>query len=170
VTRAGGHLRVLSEPGQGARFELYWPRQPGTVVRDAARRPTGGVRGGGERILLVEDEADLRSALQRVLRNTGYGVVGAESAEAALEIAASDEAIDLVVTDVVMPRMSGFDLIEALKAARPEARFLLVSGYLNHPSLRDRELPPGVALLRKPFASDDLTSKVREVLDAARPA
>ena len=170
VTHAGGRIRVLSEPGRGARFELLWPLDRRAPAELAVPEIGRLAPGRGARILLVEDESGLRSALQRVLRDSGYGVVGAENAEVALEIAAKDEPFDLVVTDVVMPRMSGLELIEALRTTRPDTRILLVSGYLNHPSLRDQGLPLGVSLLRKPFASSDLTGKVREVLDAAPPA
>jgi len=166
VKQGGGHARVLSEPGQGARFELYWPRAPQQPVDGDAPAASAAPR-GRERILLVEDEVELRHALHTVLRNSGYAVIEAEDAAAALRTAAKkDEAIDLVLTDVVMPHMSGLELVEELSALRPDAKVLLVSGHLNHPSLRDRELPPGLAFLPKPFLPRDLTAKIREVLDA----
>jgi CheY-like chemotaxis protein len=165
VKHAGGDVRVLSEPGRGARFELYWPR-----VREAAEPcdPAGALGvapRGAERILLVEDDADLRRALADVLDRSGYSVVGAGSAEAALELVAAGE-FDLVVSDVVMPRVHGFELMARLRKAHPSLRLLLISGQLNHPSLRVGELPPGIRLLRKPFEMTDLAATVREVLDA----
>jgi signal transduction histidine kinase/CheY-like chemotaxis protein len=170
VTRAGGLVRVRSEPGRGARFELYWPRERGQRVGLEARepRPEPGNRSG--RILVVEDQRDLRTALERVLRAGGYTVVEAESAKVALEIAARDRAFDLVVTDAVMPQMNGLELVEALRAMRPETRILLISGYLNHPSLRSARLPAGIALLEKPFSLDELASTVAAVLEAPGPA
>jgi DNA-binding response OmpR family regulator len=120
---------------------------------------------GAERILLVEDDADLRGALADVLCRSGYSVVGAGSAEAALQLVAAGE-FDLVVSDVVMPRVHGFELMARLRKAHPSLRLLLISGQLNHPSLRVGELPPGIKLLRKPFEMTDLAATVREVLDA----
>jgi nitrogen-specific signal transduction histidine kinase/ActR/RegA family two-component response regulator len=170
VTRAGGHVRLRSEPGKGARFELYWPRERGERVAQEARgpRPEHSPRGG--RILVVEDQRDLRTALDRVLRASGYTVVEAESAKVALEIAARDHDFDLVVTDAVMPQMNGLELVEALRAMRPETRFLLISGYLNHPSLRSAGLPAGITLLAKPFSLDELAATVAAVLEAPEPA
>ena len=166
VKQGGGHARVLSEPGRGARFELYWPCAAEEAARSEAPPAPAATR-GRECILLVEDEVELRHALHTVLRNSGYTVIEAEDAEAALRAAArKDEVIDLVLTDVVMPHMSGLELVEELAALRPDAKVLLVSGHLNHPSLRDRDLPAGLAFLPKPFLPRDLTAKVREVLDA----
>jgi len=165
VTGGGGHVRLLSDPGEGARFELLWPRtREAPAARsapDAYRRPPKG----RESILLVEDEPDLRHALGRMLRGSGYRVTEAEDGEAALSLASlPDVELDLVLTDLVMPRMSGLELVDRLAALRPDLRVLLVSGHLNHPSLRDRTLREGMALLRKPFEADELTAKVREIL------
>jgi len=168
VKQAGGRVRLLSEPGRGTRVEIYWPRAAETAADPCDERAAPPARGGAERILLVEDDGDLRLSLERVLRSVGYRVTGAENAEAALAAARRDD-FDLVVSDVVMPRMSGFDLIEKLSAARPDLRALLVSGQLNHPSLREHALPPGITLLSKPFSVDDLTSRVREILDGRAP-
>jgi len=113
----------------------------------------------------VEDEPELRHALGRMLRGRGYRVTEAEDGEAALGLASlPDVELDLVLTDLVMPRMSGLELVDRLAALRPDLRVLLVSGHLNHPSLRDRRLREGTALLRKPFEADELTAKLREIL------
>jgi signal transduction histidine kinase/ActR/RegA family two-component response regulator len=170
VRRAGGCVRLLSEPGRGARFELYWPRERGARAALEAHEPRPEPGGRGGRILVVEDQRDLRTALDRVLRAGGYTVVEVESAKAALEVAAREPGFDLVVTDAVMPRMNGLELIEALRAVRPETRILLVSGYLNHPSLRRAPLPAGITLLEKPFSLDELVSTVAAVLEAPPPA
>ena len=167
VNQTGGTVRVQSEPGRGARFELYWPRARELPAPHQALRPERPVSGGGERILLVENERELRRAVQRVLCGQGYAVIDAEDGEVALKLAAADaDGFDLVITDVVMPRMSGFQLVGELSTARPDLKVLLVSGQLNHPSLRGQELPHGVTILPKPFSLRDLTSKVRKVLDA----
>lgn len=167
VNQAGGTVRVQSEPGRGACFELYWPRAWELPAAHEAPRPESPAAGSGERILLVENERELRRAVQRVLCGQGYAVVDAEDGEVALKLAAADaDGFDLVITDVVMPRMSGFQLVGELSTARPDLKVLLVSGQLNHPSLRGQQLPHGVTILPKPFSMRDLTSKVREVLDA----
>ena len=166
VVQAGGYVRVLSEPGKGARFELYWPRsrnQPAAAVGSEATLPS--LR-GDERILLVEDEAELRVALRRLLEGCGYEVFEAADGEAALELARrQDASFDLLLSDVVMPRMGGIELVRRMAALHPETRFLLVSGHLNHPAIRDQKLPESVAMLTKPFDPEDLTTKVREILD-----
>ena len=97
----------------------------------------------------------------------GHPVIDAGDGVTALRMASEDEGeIDLLITDVVMPRMGGLDLVEEMSVKRPGTRVLMMSGHLNHPSLRDWTPPPGVALLPKPFDPEDLTTKVREVLDA----
>jgi CheY-like chemotaxis protein len=104
-----------------------------------------------------------------VLRDDGYEVVEAADGEAALKIAyVPGERFDLVITDVVMPRMSGFEFAERMRAARPDTKLMLVSGQLNHPCLRGRAIPEGLTLLGKPFESNDLQSTVRELLDRGR--
>jgi CheY-like chemotaxis protein len=165
VRQSGGQLRLLSAPGKGTRFEIYWPLAHDGADRDDVASQPLAVRGHDERLLLVEDQQELREALSRVLRDAGYHVVVAGDGEQALDLALEPGAeFDLVVSDVVMPRMSGLDLAEHLAAARPRIKVLLISGHMSHPSLRDREVPLGVSLLAKPFEPGDLAAKVRELL------
>ena len=166
VRQTGGHLRLLSAPGKGTRFELYWPVSRDVEEDLPVQVPALPRRGHDERLLLVEDQQELRDALSRVLTDAGYYVAVARDGEQALDLALEPGAeFDLVVSDVVMPRMSGLDLAEHLVAAKPRIKVLLISGHMSHPSLRDREVPLGVALLAKPFEPGDLTAKVRELLD-----
>jgi signal transduction histidine kinase len=168
VRQSGGQVRLLSAPGKGTRFEFYWPRAADARSGEALPEVAAPLRGHDERVLLVEDQDDLREALRRVLREAGYRVEVAADGAAALDQALEPGAeFDLVVSDVVMPRMSGLDLAEHLAAAKPRTRVLLISGHMAHPSLRDREVPGGVALLAKPFEPHELTAKVRELLGAA---
>jgi DNA-binding NtrC family response regulator len=125
-----------------------------------------GAPRGVERILLVEDEPDLRGALRRVLLERGYEVSDAPDAESALRIVEASAPFDLVVSDVVMPGMSGPELLERL----PGMRALLISGHLNHASAQGRMPPEGVELIRKPFDVGALTAKVRELLDEPPPS
>lgn len=168
LNQHGGTVRVESEPGQGARFELFWPRSRESPVRSVAAVEATPSLGAGERLLLVEDEPDLRLALRRVLVTCGYTVLLADGGESALRVVDDEDGeIDLVITDVVMPRMSGLELAERLRAKWALTKILLISGQLNHPSLRERDLPVHVTLLRKPFQADDLMEVVREILVAS---
>jgi signal transduction histidine kinase/CheY-like chemotaxis protein len=165
VRQSGGQLRLLSAPAKGTRFEIYWPVAHDEADRSEPEAHSLMVRGHDERLLLVEDQQELREALSRVLQDAGYNVCLAADGEQALDLALEPGAeFDLVVSDVVMPRMSGLDLAEHLAAAKPRIKVLLISGHMSHPSLRDREVPLGVALLAKPFEPGDLTAKVRELL------
>jgi DNA-binding NtrC family response regulator len=166
VRQNGGHVRALSEPGEGARFELFWPRVSRATERPERASSRTVPAGSGERILLVEDEQHLRSALHNVLRRSGYRVVEASDARLALDEVSrrGERPFDLVVSDIVMPQMSGIELVEQLKRWQPDLRVLLVSGHRSHPSLRDLDLPPGAAFLAKPFTLGDLTAKVRDLL------
>jgi signal transduction histidine kinase len=165
VRQSGGHLRLLSAAGKGTRFEIYWPLASDAAEHLPATAPALPARGHDERLLLVEDQQELREALSRVLQDAGYHVAVAGDGEQALDLALEPGAeFDLVVSDVVMPRMSGLDLAEHLAAARPRIKVLLISGHMSHPSLRDREVPLGVALLAKPFEPSELTAKIRELL------
>ena len=169
MRQSGGQVRVLSEPGEGSRFELFWPRVLQPPERSIAPSARTLPVGSGERILLVEDEQHLRAALHNVLQRSGYRVVEASNARSALDevsrIGESGEGpFDLVVSDIVMPQMSGIELVERLKSSQPDLRVLLVSGQRSHPSLRDRQLPKGAEFLAKPFTLGDLTAKVRDLL------
>jgi two-component system cell cycle sensor histidine kinase/response regulator CckA len=166
VRQNGGHVRALSEPGEGSRFELFWPRASRAIAPPAPSSARAVPAGSGERILLVEDEQHLRSALHSVLTRTGYHVVEVSDARLALdEVSRNGERpFDLVVSDIVMPQMSGIELVAQLKRRQPDLRVLLVSGHRSHPSLRDLDLPPGAAFLAKPFTLGELTAKVRDLL------
>ncbi len=164
VKQSEGHLRMRSEPGQGTTLEIAWP----VVVEEPDRLPARRVESpaGSERILVVEDEHEVRSLVKRSLEQHGYEVLAAEDAESALKIAKSEtEPLDLLIADVVMPRMSGFELAMRISEARPGMRVILISGHIDHPSLRTASLPPGTAFVPKPFAPHKLALKVREVLD-----
>ena len=122
---------------------------------------------GSETILLVEDEESLRMMIREILEDTGYTVLEASDPEEAPAIARShQEPIALAMTDVVMPRMSGAKLAESLKTVRPESRIIYMSGYTNEAIGHRGVLEAGVAFLQKPFTTESLLRKVREVLDA----
>lgn len=167
VKQSGGHITVESSVGRGTSFRVYLPQVE--VPNDA----DGGARGtvvasGTETILLVEDRPEVRNLALQVLEIYGYSVLPAASGEQALEIASRTDAIDLMVTDVVMPGMTGPQLAQAIKQVRPSLKVIFMSGYADA-ALIPADLSEGTACLQKPFTPEALARQVRQVLDS-RPA
>jgi two-component system, cell cycle sensor histidine kinase and response regulator CckA len=170
IKQSGGNIWVYSEPSQGTTFKIYLPRveKTATVYKPKASSPTAP--GGTETILLVEDEEAVRTMVSKILRNKGYTVLEAAHSEEAFEISERHEGpIHLMVTDVIMPQMSGPELAERLAPRLPEMKVLYMSGYPDNTIVQHGVLEPGTAFLQKPFTLNALESKVREVLDGTRP-
>jgi two-component system cell cycle sensor histidine kinase/response regulator CckA len=166
VTQAGGEVSIASSPGLGTTVTVLLPVAASSPDAPAARPESVPVGGSGETLLVVEDEAALRDVAGRILSGAGYRVLAAECGPEALELAAAHEgAIDLLVSDVVMPGMLGKDLADRLCIARPETRVLYMSGYAQPVLHTHGTLEPGVALLEKPFTANDLLTAVRKRLD-----
>ncbi len=168
VKQSDGHITVESELDQGTTFKLYFPCSD----RRAPVEPTPAARssapGGSETILLVEDHAQVRRLNGLILRQQGYTVLEASDGLAALEVSAQHRGtIALLLTDVVMPRLSGKELAERLAPLRPEMRVLYVSGFDEDSIVHDGVLEEGVAFLQKPMAPEALLEKIRAMLDAA---
>jgi CheY-like chemotaxis protein len=164
VEQSGGAIRLESAPGKGSTFEIYLPCADNAEQTTQAKESPVDSR-GTECVLLVEDEAAVRQLTESMLKQAGYSVVAVESGEEALRLPESVlSTIDLVVTDVVMPGISGPKLAEALLAKRPNVPVLYVSGYADHPILAEGEAPDHAALLQKPFKRQELLSKVRSSL------
>jgi PAS domain S-box-containing protein len=164
VNQSGGHIEVRSQPGQGTTFTLLLPRSEHGEPDEHALRDADRVPAGSETILLVEDDAAVRDLSKRILQSSGYTVLDAPDGQTALQTAAAHSApIHLLITDRVMPRMSGSQLADALARIHPETRTLVISGYADHamPGLAAH----GAELLQKPFSPTTLARKVREVLD-----
>ncbi|MBI4953434.1 MAG: response regulator [Myxococcales bacterium] len=166
VKQSGGHIWLYSEPGVGTTFKIYLPRHSSEHPSDVLARPRVSRR-GTETILLAEDDDQVRAVAQGILKRAGYGVIATASAAEALELCRTPGAsFDLLLTDVVMPNMSGRQLAEQVAAVRPGTRVLFMSGYTDDAVLRHGVLEAGVAFIQKPLTPDALGRKVREVLDA----
>jgi signal transduction histidine kinase/CheY-like chemotaxis protein len=165
VKQNGGEILVYSEPGRGTAFKIYLPAVMAAaeaVVRDGEG---GAVVPATETILLVEDEPQVRSLTRTMLARLGYRVLETESADEALRITSGHEGpLDLLLTDVVMPRMSGTDLARHVQTARPGVRVLYMSGYTDNGVIDQGMLAAGTPFIQKPFTSAGLSRKVREVL------
>ncbi|OLC08399.1 MAG: hypothetical protein AUH41_08365 [Gemmatimonadetes bacterium 13_1_40CM_66_11] len=165
VTQAGGFIWVYSELGHGTSFKIYLPQVDAVATTAAVARVD--LPRGTETVLLVEDAAAVRAVARQVLQRQGYNVLEASDGEDALHLAARYQGtIDLVLTDVVMPRAGGRELAERLLTVRRDTRVLYMSGYTDDSVVRHGILEGGVAYLQKPFSPEGLARKVREVLDA----
>jgi PAS domain S-box-containing protein len=167
VKQSGGNIWVYSEPGRGTAFKIYLPRVEEEVDRIPSRDDTDHLPKGNETVLLVEDEPSVRGLAARVLREQGYTVLEATDGDEAMSIAQEhiDEEIHLLLTDVVMPRMGGKELIKWIRTLHRKIKVLFISGYTDHTITYHAGLKPGTPFLQKPFSPTALAKKVREVLD-----
>lgn len=175
VQQSGGAIRVESAVGRGSCFEVQWPRvdtPTGEVdLHDTVSpEPPAPLSVEGRHILLVEDDPSLRRLMCRVLESEGHVVhTVANASEALAYVEDASRPLDLMVTDVVMPRVSGIELAQQVLVCRPGTPILFVSGHLNHPSLGSGSLPQHSRLLAKPFPPEVLMSRVREALQPDDP-
>jgi signal transduction histidine kinase len=165
VRQSGGSITVYSRPGEGSTFRCYFPpvveSKPEVVASDGNHDSHGR-----ETVLVAEDEEQMRGLLRRCLVSRGYQVLEASHGREALEVAARhDGPIDLLLTDVVMPQMSGKELAQRLRSLRPDMRVLFISGYSDEAIERHGVLAPGAVFLQKPMKPDVLARTVRQVLD-----
>ena len=170
VRQSGGTIWVYSEPGAGTTFKIYLPMVEEEVSEPRLVETSTPVLGVG-RILVVEDDAGVRRAAERILQSAGYEVVTAAGGDEALALAHADDArFDLLLTDVVMPGMSGRELADRLKAEQPGLRVLFTSGYTDNAIVHHGVLEAGISFISKPFSASGLAEKVREVLAFADDA
>ena len=165
VRQSGGHVVVHSEPGKGSTFDIYLPRVDDAPTPTVARRLRTKASGGSETILVAEDEDLVRRLLKTTLTSGGYSVLEARDGVEALEVCEQMGAsLDLLVTDVVMPRMTGLELARRLAIDHPDLKVLCLSGYSAEATTAQR--PMEWPFLAKPFVPATLLERVREVLDA----
>ena len=164
VKQSGGHVHLYSELGRGTSFKIYLPRVDAEAASGELAAP---ISSGDETVLIVEDEGAVRRAATRVLRAAGYQVLSAASGEEALALCERYNApIDLLLSDVVMPGMSGRELADELGRRYPNLAVLFTSGFTDDAITHHGVLAPGTQLISKPFAITDLTRKIRAILDS----
>ena len=164
VIQSGGHVDVESEVDKGSAFHVYLPVAERSTVEPSALPPADVIKGGAETILLVEDQQTVREFVATILEGYGYRVVQAQDAAQALRVCAG-QPVDLLVTDVAMPKMSGVELARRLRLTLPGLRTIFISGYSEDTHAQQRKSLPGAGFLQKPFSPQDLAQKVREVLE-----
>jgi CheY-like chemotaxis protein len=169
VKQSGGYVWAYSEPGQGTSMKVYLPRIDAPIEPLSSPPQPSRLLRGSETILVVEDQVEVREVARKILEARGYHVLVAASGAEALRLAGhAPERIDLLLTDVVMPGMSGREVALLLGPAHPNMRALFVSGYTDESIVHQGILEPGIAFLQKPFTAEALARKVREVIDAPR--
>jgi len=170
IKQSGGYVLVQSEPGQGTTFRIYLPRvEEATELASQAYVPRES-SGGSETVLLVEDEESVRQLVRETLEAKGYQVLEAEDGDSALRIVSQlSGPLHMLITDVVMPGMSGRELSARLCASHPQTKVLYLSGYTEDAIVHEGVLESGTAFLQKPFTLQMLARRVREVLGSDQP-
>ena len=170
VKQSGGHLKIYSEEGQGTTVKIYLPRllHVDEAVDESESAPVDRIK-GNHSILVVEDDDDVRAYTVEILRELGYRVIEAHDGPSALRlIERQDRQIDLMLTDVVMPGMSGRELADRARAVQPELKVIYTSGYTRNAIVHGGRLDAGVEVIAKPFTYQALAQKVADVLEAGR--
>lgn len=164
VKQSGGYTRIESALGRGTTISLYLPRTLAAEPEPSAREPAADLKGVGETILVVEDDAAVRSYIVALLRELAYAVIDAGGGEEALRLIGTEARIDLLLTDMVMPGVNGRAIAEAARASRPGIKVLFMTGYASDAVSDEDWLGPGMALIQKPLARDELAARLRALL------
>jgi len=164
VKQSGGYILLDSQLGKGTTFRIYLPRVEQATERIGQVKTKSAQKRASETVLLVEDEESVRQLVRELLEAQGYKILEAQDGQQALSIADTHPDIDLLITDVVMPGMSGRELSARLCASHPHTKLLYLSGYTEDAIVHEGVLDPGTAFLQKPFTLQTLSRKVRDVL------
>ena len=169
IRQSGGHICVESQAGRGTMVTIYFPKVP-TPAPPSYKKPGAQAPTGTETILVLEDDVGVRHMSVRVLRSLGYDVLEAANGEDAQRLVTfyADREIHLLLTDMVMPQMSGRDFADWLRESRPQTPVVFISGYLEESILPADRAEDGMFFLPKPFDPEQLAFKIREALDDAR--
>jgi CheY-like chemotaxis protein len=167
VRQSGGNVKIYSEPGVGTTIKIYLPRYYGSTHQDSPEPRSKSIAGGlpSEIVMVVEDEDRVRAVSSEALRELGYTVVEASGPTEAIKMIEAGQQLSLLFTDVVMPEMSGRQLVEILRKDNPKLKVLYTTGYTRNAIVHNGILDPGTQLLPKPFSLEDLAEKVRTILD-----
>jgi PAS domain S-box-containing protein len=163
-----GHVRIESAVGQGTAVQLYLPRYRGELEQEESNQPRDLPTGAGETVLLVEDDSSVRLLIGEVLRELGYSCVEAIDGKAALSVLTSNTRLDLMISDIGLPGLSGQQLAATARQHRPDLKILFVTGYAHHAAGAEQLLGPGMAMVTKPFSLDALALKIRDMLSVTR--
>jgi signal transduction histidine kinase/CheY-like chemotaxis protein len=165
VKQSGGFIWVESAPGKGTTFEIYLPKAQGKASALEVETKPSALPKGSETILVVEDESGVRELACEFLKVSGYAVLQAKDGVEALDVVSKHQGpLDLVLSDIVMPRMGGPELVARLQALRPETRAILMSGYAEYTATDGKQTSPQTPILQKPFSVASLVEKIREEL------
>ncbi len=167
VNQSGGEIAVDSKPGQGTTFTISLPLAEGAEALPEPVAAVAEASGGVETILLVEDDAVVKTVVSSMLEHHGYRLLAAGSGEDAVSLAdAAPDTVDLLITDLVMPGLNGRQTAEAVLELQPQTKVLYMSGYTDDAVIRVGHFEPGIAFIQKPFSGDELALRVRELLDS----
>jgi CheY-like chemotaxis protein len=170
VKQSAGYIAVESVPGQGTSFRIHFPCAPASCPSEPVRETGPQSVSGAETILVVEDQQEVRAVVRTALQAHGYTVIEAPDGPSALSLLAGlPRGVDLLLTDVVMPQMSGRELAERTRQVHRDLRVLYMSGYTDDAIVRHGVSAAGIDLLPKPFAVAQLLARVREILDRPSP-
>jgi two-component system, cell cycle sensor histidine kinase and response regulator CckA len=170
VKQSGGYIWAYSEPGRGSTLKLYFPAVPAAPLPAAPAPESRAVAPGGATILVVEDDPVVRAMARRALSEAGYTVLEAGNGREALDVAAVESSLDVVLTDLAMPGIGGRELARRLREQRPDLPIVYMSGYTDDEVIRRGLLDSGVPFLEKPMSPETLLGKIRQVLDEQRGA
>jgi PAS domain S-box-containing protein len=165
--QSGGHVRIHSQPGQGATVKIFLPLANDEVAAPLPARPPAAVDGAGQTVLLVEDESAVRLLVREVLEELGYRAIEVAEPQAAIGVLQSREPIHLMISDVGLPGMNGRQLAEAARDARPDLAILFITGYAENAAIRAGFLGSNMQMISKPFALDVLAAKIGEMMPSA---